>query len=154
MTGAQGPIGPGSVAYYAEQNGTLITGAIGSWADVPGAAVAFNTTDNATLDLFAMGATSGVQGTSSWTRCGGRFTVDGVPTGNATYGDVIVSPARNEGGPGEWTPFSYARRVSVAAGNHTVKAQFARTSTSANLDMACEIDAPGYSGIRLYVTVR
>lgn len=133
------PMAP-AVVYYAEQTATVTTSGVSNWVDLTGADVTFTATENATLDLFANGAVTGVDGSAPWIRCAFRFVVDAVATGDPTFGDMLVSPARNESGGAEWTSFSLTRRVLVGPGQHTVGTQLARGFTSSELNNNCQVD--------------
>jgi hypothetical protein len=151
-----GPAEPDTV-YYAEQTATVTTSGLSNWEDLTGASVAFATAANATVDLLANGAVTAVEGDSPWVRCALRFVVDDMWTGNPAFeefGDMVVSPALNETGPAEWSSFTLTRRLQIGPGEHTVRTQIARARTQADLNSNCEVDGPGYSGVRLFVTVR
>jgi len=154
IQGPPGLPGAGATVYYAEQSADVTAQGESSWMDITGAEVAFSTAAGAVLDLFANGAMSTRFGTASFIRCGLRFVVDGVPTGEPTFGDMLVSPARNHSGGAEWSSFTFSRRVVVGPGQHVVGTQVAQVPTSAPTDLACALDERDYSGVRLYVTVR
>jgi hypothetical protein len=102
--------------------------------------------------MYANGATTGLNGSLAWSRCAARFIVDGAPVSNdVNYGDMVVSPAQNGSGSAEWSSFSLSRQVTVSAGAHTVKVQFATAPTSAATG-TCLVDAQPHSGVRLFVT--
>lgn len=154
LQGPPGPPGSGATVHYAEQTADVTAQGVANWVDVTGAEVTFSTAGSATLDLFANGAMSTRFGSASFIRCGLRFVVDGVPTGEPTFGDMLVSPARNESGGAEWSSFTLTRRVVVGPGQHVVGVQVAQVRMNRATDLACALDERDYSGVRLYVTVR
>jgi hypothetical protein len=87
--------------------------------------------------------------------CAVRFVVDTVPSGDPTAGDLMASiSSPNNNSNGAYVPFSRLKRVSLAAGAHSVKAQLSTpfvVSINAN---PCVIPAVSYLATNLYVTVR
>lgn len=155
VQGPPGPPGAGLEVHYAEQTEDVTAQGVSNWLNVTGAEVTLGTSDDAVLDLFANGAISTRFGNASFIRCGLRFVVDGVATGHPTFGDMLVSPARNSTGGAEWSSFTVTRRVAVGQGPHVVGVQVAQVSlTGVATDLACALDERDYSGVRLYVTVR
>jgi hypothetical protein len=151
----QGSRAPRTAVYYAEETVDVHTSGISNWTDITGANLSFTTTGaEAVLDLLANGAVTAGDSNFPWVRCGFRFVIDGVAGGDPVYGDMLASPALNEGGGGEWLSFSLTRRVAVRPGHHTVSTEMVHVSTQTASDDNCVIDGGKFSGVRLYVTAR
>jgi hypothetical protein len=140
---AQGQwVGPSTIAYAtALQNAALST--LGStFVDVPGAALSLTVAGGTTTELLAHGSINPV-GTagSAVGYCGFRFTIDGAPTGDPTWGNVIAG-----GSTSQWVPWTASLSVPLSAGAHTiVLQQCGYPGTMAG----CMSSAPAYSGATL-----
>ncbi len=97
-------------------------------------------------DLLANGSVAGNTGAA---RCGFRFVVDATPSGDPTNGDMLATPGPI-GNTAEWLSVAILRRVSLPAGNHTIKVQVSHASGGA---VNCQVTAEAHSAFRLLVTL-
>jgi hypothetical protein len=155
--GPPGPPGPAGflAGYFAQQNANLSTvGPNQGFVDVPGASVTATLPADGTLELDANGSVSGVQGNATpptATHCGFRFVVDGMPYGDASWGDVIVGCGVSSQTPGWWCPWTMRRSLAAKMGAHTVKVQ--QTGWSGTT-AGCSSASAEYSAARLRVLAR
>ena len=151
-TGLTGPKGDSSITavYTGTQTGSWsATGA--NWMDIKDANVTFNVTGVVFVEMQADGAVSGVAGSSyQGGHCGFRFVIDGMPQGNATWGDRIVGcPGSGNGATGSWwCNWSMRRSTSLSNGMHTIQVQVTGWSGTV---AGCASDGGEYSVAKLWV---
>ncbi len=151
-TGLTGPKGDSSITsvYTGTQTGAW-TAVGGTWMDIKDANVTFNVTGVVFVELQADGSVSGVAGSGYLGgHCGFRFVIDGVPQGNATWGDRLVGcPGGGNPNTGSWwCNWSMRRSSSLSNGSHTIQLQVTGwTGTVAG----CASDGGEYSVAKLWV---
>jgi len=109
-------VGPSIVAYQtATQTANLQTlGA--TFVDVPGASLSLTLTTAGTTELLAHGSINPTGTNPGY--CGFRFMIDGVATGDPTWGNVIAGGATSS-----WVPWTMTTTLPMTAGVHTVAVQ-------------------------------
>jgi hypothetical protein len=106
------------------------------WTAAPGLSVEADLHVASTVLIRWTGTSRFVGGGNELCHLGQRFVVDGVPTGNATWGDNIVV----QRGTTRWhEPFATEVAMSLAAGTHTITAEM----TNGTGNATCNLDGDG-----------
>lgn len=145
---ATGPIAR-TATYFAEQIGAPLQVLGTTWTALPGVQVTFAASVPSSAVLAASGSVLGVPGASSNVgTCGFRFVVDGVPYGDATWGDRLIQcGAPGTTAPG-WCSWTMQRVVTLAAGSHAIAVQQVGYSPTAG----CQSGGGSYSDAKLLVS--
>ncbi len=108
--------------WFAEATGTNITipAATNTWTTAPGLSIQAQLHAASTVLIRWTGTSRYVGGGNELCHLGQRFVIDGVPTGNPSWGDNIVV----QRGATRWhEPFVTEVAVPLAAGAHTITAE-------------------------------
>jgi hypothetical protein len=106
------------------------------WTAAPGLSVQADLHAASTVLIRWTGTSRFVGGGNELCHLGQRFVIDGVPTGNPTWGDNIVV----QRGTTRWhEPFASEVAVSLAAGSHTITAEM----TNGTGNATCNLDGDG-----------
>lgn len=144
--------GPATVKYSAIQNASV--NAVGqTFVNIPGASLSFNLEAGHSVELRAHGSIYGSGGTATYTHCGVRFVVDGVPSGSdSVWGDTALGCGKQSSGhPGWICPWYIEKDVSLDAGDHTVILQLTGWVSS---DVGCRIDTASCQAAKLVAEIR
>ncbi len=123
--------------WFAESTGSnLELPGVNGWVAAPGASVEVQLHAASTVLVSWIGTSRFVGGGNGVCHLGQRFVINGVPTGEPTWGDAIMV----QRGATRWhEPFALERVVSLPAGTHTISAQMTNGDTSAQ----CNLDGDG-----------
>lgn len=146
-TGAQGPGYTVKYYHFGQGNNTPSGTTVFTWVDIIPTQSFTVPTDNTggLTDFRAIGAMEN-PGTAL-ARCGIRYVIDGVGTGDSQYGDRLVTAAPN-GAAGEHPMFIDDLQRQLAPGAHTVAVQLALGSGGGGqCAIVTQLDA-----VNLYVT--
>ncbi len=133
---------------------TSISTDLPTWIDLPWTSVSFNIASSKTINLRGFWSiTSAAWTARTYTHCGFRFVLDGIPYGDATWGDQIIGCNSNGSATpsGYWCPWNIERNISVTPGAHAVKVQMIWWGLGY---ATCSSIAAPYSAARLFVNAR
>lgn len=130
-----------SGVFLAEQT-TSIQVVAHSWTAVPGATVSFTAAAPRFASFLASGSVEGVDPGAAVGTCGFRFVVDGVGSGDATWGDRLV-----QCGAASWCAWAMQRMLSLPAGPHSVAVEAIGLGST-----GCFMGGGSYSNVKLFLT--
>jgi hypothetical protein len=137
--------------YYVEESADTITAGTATWVTLSGTSLSFTASAAGSMFVEANGTASGYNSsaTSGVTRCSFRLVVDAAASGDATYGDIQVTPALASSGLAETVQWMITHRFLIAAGPHTLSVQMAKPDTAYSTNIQCET-----ANTHLHVLVR
>lgn len=143
-SGCIGDAGGGSGPWIWTSTSGSMNFATDMWQDIPGAIIAYTLPANADVRAY-FDAT--VFSTQDFLHCSLRFVMDGVATGDPTYGDLVVMGG---GTPSHAAATRTRWFMNQSLGIHEVKVQ--GRSDPAGIDPnACHIGSAEYTNLRLEV---
>ncbi|MDD5213020.1 MAG: hypothetical protein PHG82_01165 [Candidatus Gracilibacteria bacterium] len=123
-----------------------------TWTAIPGVSNTFNLAYGKTVKMNAYGSVTTTLGrANTYAHCGFRFVIDGIPYGQATWGDQIIGCADSSKSVGYWCPWSIERELNLGAGSHTISVQM--VSQGATYE-ACATNTQDYSKARMFIEAR